>query len=110
MSLALPRSSRADPPVLPEHRLVAAAGGIIFIYGIGSIAGPLVTSVLMAIIGPVGFLWSLAAFFVPVAVLAVVRILTAVRPTQGRFISLPPRSSTAAPALADPPEDSVAER
>lgn len=112
-SLAFPMYSLAVSLIndfLPEHRLVAAAGGIIFVYGIGSIAGPLVTSVLMAIIGPVGFLWSLAAFFVPVAVLAVVRILTAVRPSQGRFISLPPRSSTAAPALADPPEDSVAER
>ncbi|MGB5380205.1 MAG: hypothetical protein WBO25_04305, partial [Acidimicrobiia bacterium] len=56
---------------------------------------------LMAAIGPVGFLWSLAAFFVPVAIYALVRTFTAVRPQQGRFISLPPRSSTAAPILAD---------
>ena len=59
----------------------------------------------MAAIGPVGFFWSLAAFFVPVAVYAVVRIITVVRPSQGRFISLPPRSSTAAPVLADTRDD-----
>ena len=112
-SLAFPMYSLAVSLIndlLPEHQLVAAAGGIIFVYGIGSIVGPLATSVLMAVIGPVGFLWSLAAFFVPVAVYAVVRILTAVRPSQGRFISLPPRSSTAAPALADPRDDGGAER
>ena len=103
-SLAFPMYSLAVSlinDVLPEHQLVAAAGGIIFVYGIGSIFGPLAASVLMAAIGPVGFLWSLAAFFVPVAVYAVVRILTVVRPSQGRFISLPPRSSMAAPELAD---------
>ncbi|MGB5736734.1 MAG: MFS transporter [Thiohalocapsa sp.] len=112
-SLAFPMYSLAvslTNDLLPEHHLVAAAGGIIFVYGIGSIIGPLATSVLMAIVGPVGFLWSLAAFFVPVAVYAVVRILTAVRPSQGRFISLPPRSSTAAPVLADPRDDGGAER
>ena len=87
--------------LLPEHQLVAAAGGIVFVYGIGSIFGPLATSVVMAAVGPVGFLWSLAAFFVPLALYAVVRIFTAARPAQGRFISLPPRSSTAAPVLAD---------
>ena len=112
-SLAFPMYSLAVSLIndlLPEHQLVAAAGGIVFVYGIGSISGPLATSVLMAVIGPVGFLWSLAAFFVPVAVYAVVRILTAVRPSQGRFINLPPRSSTAAPVLANPRDDGVAER
>jgi len=108
-SLAFPMYSLAVSLIndlLPEHQLVPAAGGIIFVFGIGSIVGPLTTSVVMAIIGPVGFLWSLAAFFVPVAIYAVVRTVRAVRPPQGRFISLPPRSSTAAPLLAD---DDVAE-
>ena len=103
-SLAFPMYSLAVSLIndlLPEHQLVPAAGGIIFVYGIGSIVGPLTTSVLMAVIGPVGFLWSLAAFFVPVAIYAVVRTVRVVRPPQRRFISLPPRSSTAAPILAD---------
>ena len=91
--------------LLPANHLVAAAGGIIFVYGIGSIAGPLATSVLMAAIGPIGFLWSLAAFFVPIAVYAVVRIVRKARPAQQRFINLPPRSSTGAPLLADRQED-----
>ena len=60
---------------------------------------------LMAVIGPIGFLWSLAAFFVPIAVYAVVRIVRKARPAQQRFINLPPRSSTGAPLLADRQED-----
>ncbi len=103
-SLAFPMYSLAVSLIndlLPKHKLVAAAGGIIFVYGVGSIFGPLATSVVMAAVGPVGFLWALAAFFVPLALYALVRIFTAVRPAQGRFISLPPRSSTAAPVLAD---------
>lgn len=103
-SLAFPMYSLAVSQIndlLPAHQLVAAAGGIIFVYGIGSIVGPLATSMAMAAIGPVGFLWSLAAFFVPIAVYAVVRIVWKARPTQQRFINLPPRSSTAAPLLAD---------
>jgi MFS family permease len=112
-SLAFPMYSLAVSlinDILPEHQLVAAAGGIIFVYGIGSIVGPLAASFLMAAIGSVGFFWSLAAFFVPVAVYAVVRIVTAVRPSQERFISLPPRSSTAAPVLADAHDDGQGSR
>jgi MFS family permease len=112
-SLAFPMYSLAVSlinDILPEHQLVAAAGGIIFVYGIGSIVGPLAASFLMAAIGSVGFFWSLATFFVPVAVYAVVRIVTAVRPSQERFISLPPRSSTAAPVLADAHDDGQGSR
>lgn len=103
-SLAFPMYSLAVSLIndlLPEHQLVAAAGGIIFVYGIGSIVGPLATSVVMAIVGPAGFFWSLAAFFVPIAVYSAVRIVRRTRPAQRKFINLPPRSSTAAPVLAD---------
>jgi MFS family permease len=103
-SLAFPMYSLAVSQindVLPEHELVAAAGGIIFVYGVGSIVGPLAASVTMATMGPEGFLWSLAAFFVPIAVYSVYRIASHVRPAQRRFVNLPPRSSTDAPVLAD---------
>lgn len=107
-SLAFPMYSLAVSLIndlLPEHHLVSAAGGIIFVYGVGSIIGPLATSVVMAAVGPVGFLWSLAAFFVPIAAYSVVRIVRRARPEQRKFINLPPRSSTAAPVLADRQDD-----
>ncbi len=107
-SLAFPMYSLAVSQIndlLPEHKLVAAAGGIMFVYGVGSIVGPLVTSVAMAVIGPDGFLWSLSAFFVPIAAYSVVRMVQRVRPEQQKFVNLPPRSSTAAPLLADARDD-----
>lgn len=91
--------------VMPAQRLVAAAAGIVFVYGVGSVAGPLVVSALMEILGPSGYFWGLAGFFVPLVAYALVRIVFTVRPKQRRFISLPHRSSTAAAMLAEPSGD-----
>ncbi|MCL1601185.1 MAG: MFS transporter [Actinomycetia bacterium] len=92
--------------VMPENQLVAAAAGAVFVFGIGSVIGPLSISVLMGVLGPVGFFWGLAVYCVPLAIYAFVRILSKARPKQRRFLNLPPRSSTAAVLLADPSEDS----
>jgi MFS family permease len=86
--------------LIPENQLVAAAAGVMFVYGVGSIAGPLAVSFLMAVVGPAGYLWGLAAFFLPVAVYALVRVVFRVRPIQRRFVNLPARSSIAAALLA----------
>ncbi len=91
--------------VMPAHQLVAAAAGIVFVYGIGSITGPLIVSALMEVLGPAGYFWGLAGFFVPLAVYAFGRIIFTARPKQRRFISLPHRSSTAAAMLAEPSDD-----
>jgi MFS family permease len=91
--------------VMPAHHLVAAAAGLVFLYGVGSIVGPITVSVLMTVAGPVGYFWGLAAFFLPLAVYALVRVIFNVRPVQQRFISLPVRSSTAAASIAEPAED-----
>lgn len=91
--------------VVPEHQLVVAAAGTIFVYGIGSVVGPLLLSVVMELVGPVGYLWGLATYFVPLVVYAVVRIIVKERPSQRNFVSLPARSSTAAVLLADPRND-----
>ncbi|GMR01994.1 MAG: MFS transporter [Acidimicrobiia bacterium] len=107
-SLAIPMYSLAVSLIndaIPEIQLVATAAGIIFVYGIGSILGPLAVSGLMAVVGPVGYLWGLAAFFMPVVVYALGRIIFNARPGQGPFISLPARSSTAAALLAEPSDD-----
>jgi MFS family permease len=91
--------------VMPARHLVAAAAGLVFLYGVGSIVGPIAVSVLMAAAGPVGYFWGLAAFFLPLAVYALIRVIFSARPIQQRFISLPVRSSTAAALIAEPSED-----
>jgi MFS family permease len=91
--------------VMPENQLVAVAAGIVFVFGVGSVLGPIVVSVLMAVLGSAGYFWGLAAFFVPLGIYALVRIVFIARPIQRRFVSLPPRSSTAAALLAEPSED-----
>jgi MFS family permease len=91
--------------VMPAQQLVRAAAGIVFVYGVGSVAGPLAVSVLMAMLGPVGYFWGLALLLLPLVVFALVRIIFRTRPKQRAFLNLPPRSSTAAALLADPGED-----
>lgn len=107
-SLAFPMYSLAVSMVndtIPPHQLVAAAAGIMFVYGVGSVTGPIAVSVLMAVIGPVGYFWGLAAFFLPLVLYALARIIFTARPKQRRFINLPYRSSTAAAMLADPTKE-----
>jgi MFS family permease len=90
--------------VMPENQLVAVAAGIVFVFGAGSVVGPIIVSVLMAVLGSVGYFWGLAVFFVPLAVYALIRVVFIAGPIQQRFVSLPPRSSTAAALLAEPSE------
>ena len=85
----------------PAHQLVSVAAGIMFVYGVGSVVGPLVTAGLMVILGPSGYFWSLGAMFIPTIAYAIVRIVSKARPPQERFIGLPPRSSPAVALLAD---------
>jgi MFS family permease len=77
----------------------------VFVYGVGSVIGPIAGSVLMEVFGPVGYFWGLAAVFLPLAIYALGRIVFTSRPRQRRFISLPHRSSTAAALLAEPSDE-----
>jgi len=95
--------------VMPENQLVAAAAGAVFVFGVGSVIGPLSVSMLMGALGPVGFFWGLALYCVPLAIYAFVRIVSKARPKQRRFLILPPRSSTAALLLADPSNEEISE-
>ena len=87
--------------VTAEHQLVAVAAGMVFVFGVGSVIGPLSISVLMEALGPVGYFWGLAVYFVPLSIYALLRIVFKKRPTQREFVNLPPRSSTAAVLLAE---------
>ncbi|MEA2010859.1 MAG: MFS transporter, partial [Actinomycetota bacterium] len=91
--------------VMPAHQLVAAAAGIVFVYGLGSIVGPIAVSVLMDAIGTAGYFWGLAMVFVPLVLYALARIIFTARPKQRRFINLPYRSSTGVALLAEPSEE-----
>ncbi|MCL1593961.1 MAG: MFS transporter [Actinomycetia bacterium] len=107
-ALAFPMYSLAVSHVndlMPEDKLVAAAAGIVFVFGIGSVVGPLSVSILMEVLGPVGFFWGLGAYFLPLVIYAFVRIVFNARPDQSDFVSLPPRSSTAAALLAEDSDD-----
>lgn len=107
-SLAFPMYSLAVSMIndgLQTNQLVAAAAGIVFVYGVGSVVGPVVLSVLMELLGPVGYFWGLAGFFLLLVAYAFVRTVSTAHPIQRRFISLPFRSSTAAALLAEPSDE-----
>ncbi|MFV1999790.1 MAG: MFS transporter [Acidimicrobiia bacterium] len=106
--LAFPMYSVAVSQIndsIPADQLVAVAAGIMFFFGIGSVIGPFGVSVLMELRGPVGYFWGLAIYFAPLVVYAFVRIVSKTRPKQREFISLPPRSSTAAALLVESSDD-----
>ncbi len=107
-SLAFPMYSLAVShinDVVSDDQLVATAAGVLFVYGVGSIFGPIVASLMMTLLGPVGYLWSLSGFFAPVAAYSLYRLVTKARPGQKRFVSLPPRTSLMAARLAEPRPD-----
>lgn len=90
--------------VTPEQKLVAVAAGLVFVFGVGSVIGPFSIAILMEAIGPEGYFWGLALYFVPLSIYAPLRIIVKKRPVQRDFVSLPPRSSTAAVLLAESSE------
>jgi len=66
--LAFPMYSVAVSQIndsMPDDQLVAVAAGIVFMFGIGSVIGPLVVAVLMELLEPVGYFWGLTLYFVP---------------------------------------------
>jgi MFS family permease len=59
---------------LPEDEMAGASAGLIFIYGLGSIFGPLITGWLMSAIGPEGFFLFLSVMFAAIAFYALWRV------------------------------------
>ena len=103
-SLAFPMYSLAVShinDIVRDDQLVSTAAGVLFVYGAGSIVGPIITSVLMTLFGPAGYLWSLSGFFAPVAAYSLYRLATKARPGQQSFVSLPPGTSVVAATLAE---------
>jgi len=90
----------------PSHEFVGAAAAFLFVSGIGAIAGPLAVSWAMDEVGAEGYWWSLAAFYAPVAGLALYRILIRARYKEQRFVPVPHRTS---PVIGSIIEDYEAE-
>ncbi|WP_372885036.1 MFS transporter [Shimia sp.] len=58
-----------------DHKdMAAASGGLVFINGLGAIAGPVLTGWIMAVTGPSGYFLFLAALMLAIAVYAVYRM------------------------------------
>ncbi len=105
--LAFPMYSLAMSHIndmVPTGGFVASAAAFLFVSGIGSIAGPPVVSAALELFGPVGYWWSLAAFFGPIALFSVYRIARHARVAEHGFASIPPRVSPLIGRLIEPSE------
>lgn len=79
---------------VPSHLMIPASAALLAFYGVGAIAGPLVTAVAVGMAGPVAFWWSLAVAHFLLAPFAVWRLVRrAVMPR-------PQRASNPLPAEA----------
>ncbi len=77
------------------HQLNAAASQLVTLYGIGAVAGPLMTALAMETIGPVGFFWSLLVMHAIIAAFLLYRMLAWRAPLTKRpwaEVSLPARA------------------
>lgn len=82
--------------VLPPGQAVTGSVAVVFLTGIGSIFGPLSTSVAMDLTGPDGFFWTIAVVHLAIGVYGVIRL--ARRPvieeeTVEPWLSVPARST-----------------
>ncbi len=96
---------------LESDQMAGASAGLLFIYGLGSIGGPLITGWLMALVGPSGFFLFIALLFTATAVYALYRMSRGrVRLFRRRFRALSPTASAVAveAAVEDAPKDGIA--
>lgn len=79
--------------MLEADDMAAASGGLIFINGVGAIAGPVITGWLMGVMGPSGFWAFVAILLTSTAVYALYRM------TQRAVSSTPDETATYAPIM-----------
>ncbi len=88
----------ANDTLSPED-MPAASGGLVFTFGIGAIAGPLVTGAVMEALGPYGFWLVTGVTFVAIALYAAYRIIKRAPVPQEdteSYLNVLPSSSTVA--------------
>jgi MFS family permease len=82
---------------LGKEEMAAASGGLIFLNGLGAIAGPMVTGWLMETVGPGGFFLFMGLLFAALAAYAAWRMTRRAAPTEtGSFTGLSPNASSLA--------------
>jgi MFS family permease len=86
---------------LETDGMAAASGRLVFLNGIGAIAGPLVTGWLMAVFGPPGFFMVLAALLVLLAVYAGWRMTRRPSPSAAMSTNYVPVLPSASPMTVD---------
>ena len=59
---------------IPKEKFVAAGAGLNIIFGLGAMAGPIICSILMNILGPNGFFVHLLMFFIIITVFGLFRM------------------------------------
>jgi MFS family permease len=82
---------------LPKEEMAGASAGLIFLNGLGAIAGPLATGWLMEVIGPGGFFLFMGLLFAALSAYAIWRMTRRAAPLEtGSFTGLSPTASSLA--------------
>jgi MFS family permease len=82
---------------LPKEEMAGASAGLIFLNGLGAIAGPLATGWLMEVIGPGGFFLFMGLLFGALSAYAAWRMTRRAAPQEtGNFAGLSPNASSLA--------------
>ncbi|VDC31856.1 MFS transporter [Pseudogemmobacter humi] len=102
---------------LSKEQMAAASAGLLFINGIGSIFGPLITGWLMGVVGPRGFFLFVGVLYAALAGYAAWRMTRRATPTvTGAYVGLTPTASPvasvavieSAPEINPSPENTAA--
>ena len=86
---------------LDHDDMAAAAGGMVFINGLGAVSGPLVTGWLMGLIGPQGFFVVIAVLALAIAAYAAYRMTQRAAPAVAQTDSYLPVAPSASPMAVE---------
>ena len=98
--------------LLPKEQMAGASAGLLFLNGLGAIAGPLVTGWMMEVLGPGGFFLFIAVLLAVLGLYSVWRMTRRVATGEtGGFAPMAPTASAlAVEAVLDRPEEPAAAR
>ncbi len=88
---------------LGKEEMAAASAGLLFVNGVGAIAGPIVTGWLMGRIGPPGFFVFMGALFAALATYAAWRMTRRAAAPAGAFVAVSPNATPVAVEAAYEP-------
>lgn len=86
---------------LDHHDMAAASGGLIFLNGVGAVAGPLLTGWIMGQVGPRGFFLFIALLLAALALYALYRMTQRAAPSADETSAYAPVLPTATPVAME---------